>query len=377
MHARSFTHRQLTIRVECAKPAALHWLDEFLTPCFAASDDARPDWTVALVADAAAHAAALARGARADGGRAGCFAFDDGLVSLPWWTSVDDARVVFDDAANVFYELAHAGARTRVLVDDERPPRRISLMRVVRELAVSHAWSPTSAVVHGAALAVGEQGIVISGEKGAGKTTLLMQLLLSGAAGALVANDRFVLDVGGAALVAGGMPTVVQVRPAPADRLPTLHRWFARPPYDHRLALNEPAASLPASAGRAPLPLPVQLSPAQFSAWLGVPRRGACRPAALLFPRVVADLDGIEVEALAPPAAATRLRRSLWGGSRTAISEVFALPARGESLDAGGLDRLCATAVARLRCFECRLGRGADHPAAARQLLERVLASAP
>jgi hypothetical protein len=108
-----------------------------------------------------------------------------------------------------------------------------------------------------------------------------------------------------------------------------------------------------------------------------VPRRGACRPAALLFPRVVADLDGIEVEGLAPPAAATRLRDSLWGGARAAISEVFALPTRAARLDAGGLDRLCDTVVARLRCFECRLGRGADDPAAARQLLERVLASAP
>jgi hypothetical protein len=360
-------HGDLAVRVECEDAAALRWLEEFLVPSLTVSAAASAQVTIALVADPSAYQALLARGPRAGGGLAGVFAFDSGLVELPWWSAPDDEQVAFEAEAQVFYRRATA-TRVELLTDQLQPSRRVSLVRAVREYFVSDAWAPGVAVVHGAALAAGGGGIAIAGAKNAGKTTLLMQLLRGGAE-ALIANDRIVVSDDGAGLAARGIPTVVQVRRPPADRLPVLHALLAGAGADHRLRRAESGPrSRPADARPA-----VVMSVAQFAALLDVPLRAATRLDALLFPRVDPHAEGLTLAPLDATDAARRLRACVWGGARPVVSELFTLPGRPPALDVPALDGWCAGAVRRLRVCECRLGRDADRPEHAGRLLRELV----
>lgn len=361
------THGDLAVRVECEDAATLRWLEEFLVPSLTVSADAPAQATVCLVADPPAYQALLARGPRPGGGLAGVFAFDSGLVELPWWSAPDDQPVAYEDGAQVFYRRVTA-TRIELLTDALQPSRRVSLLRAVREYFVTYAWAAGVAVVHGAALVAGGAGIAIAGAKNAGKTTLLMELLRGGAE-ALIANDRIVVSGDGSGLAARGIPTVVQVRRPAADRLPVLHALLVGAGADHRLPLAESGPrSRPADARPA-----VVLSVAQFAALLDVPLRAATRLDVLLFPRVEPDAEGLTLAALDAAEAARRLRACVWGGARPVVSELFTLPARPPALDLASLDAWCADAVGRLRVFECRLGRDADRPEHARRLLRELV----
>src|SRR5262249_32950039 len=151
-----------------------------------------------------------------------------------------------------------------------------------------------------------------------------------------------------------GMPTIVAMRPPSAERLPALHRRFARARGDHRLTVAE----LARSSAAAPSPgAPLQFTPAQLCALLGVPMRGETRPAVLLFPQVSEASVGVPLAALSPLAAAARLRTLFLGGTHPALSDLFDLSSKPGLLDRPTLDELCRTVVERLHCFDCRLGR--------------------
>lgn len=356
-------HGSVAVRVE-AEPEALRWLEEFLVPSLAVAPAAPAEVTVALRADRVAFDALRARGPRRDGALAGCFAFDSRMVALPWWAAAGE-RIAYAADARVFYRVAPAGERVEVVSDSDDHMRRVPLLRAVREYFMSHAWAPGAAPVHGGALAVGGHGIAIAGAKNAGKTTLLMQLLRAGGA-ALIANDRIVVAAGGAGLAARGIPTVVKVRRPPAARLPALHELLRGSGANHRLRLAE--------AGPRSRPVDhlaeVVLSPAQFAALFDVPLEADCRLDALLFPCVDPAGEGLTIVPLAADEAARRLRDCVWGGATPALSELFVLPGRRAAIDVAGLPAWCAAAVRRLRVFECRMGRGADDPEAARRLLD-------
>lgn len=365
----AFTHGEVTVRVECADPAVLDWLEEFLAPWLAVDARRAPDATVALRRDPAAYAAMLARGPRAGGGAAGCFAFDAGLVALPWWSAPDGGLAAFEEGAEVFYCRDAAATRVELLIAAEQLDHRVCLLRAVREYFVSHAWGAGTAVVHGAALAVGDRGIAIAGAKHAGKTTLLIELL-RGARAALVANDRIVVSSAGDGPRVRGIPTVVQVRRPPADRLPVLHGLLADAEADHRLSLAQCGPrDRPPRRGTPPL----VVSPAQFAALLEVPLAAATRLDALLFPRVEPRAAGLVLEPLAADEAAARLRACVWGGAQPRLSELFVLPGRAPGLAVAALDAWCAATVRRLRPFECRLGHDADRPEEAQRVIAAVL----
>lgn len=365
----AFTHGEVTVRVECDDRAVLQWLEEFLTPWLIVDAARAPDVTVALRRDPSAYAALLARGPRPGGGMAGGFAFDSGLVELPWWSAPDDGLVAFEEAAALFYCRDAAATRVELLIAAEQLDHRVCLLRAVREYFVSHAWRADAAVVHGAALSVGDGGIAIAGAKHAGKTTLLIQLL-RGARTALVANDRIVVSSAGDALTVRGIPTVVQVRRPPADRLPALHALLTGAEADHRLSLAQCGPrDRPPRRGNPPL----VISPAQFAALLEIPLAAATRLDTLLFPRVEPRAAGLVLAPLAADDAAARLRACVWGGADPRLSELFVLPGRAPALDVAALDAWCAATVRRLRAFECRLGHDADRPEEAQQVIAAAL----
>jgi hypothetical protein len=110
----------------------------------------------------------------------------------------------------------------------------------VRELAANRAQRTGGLLLHAAAFAAGDQGIVVAGPKRAGKTTLLLHAL-SAASARYVSNDRVLVTADRGRAIARGVPTIVRVRRGALDRFPAVAARFASASYHHRLTLEEAA----------------------------------------------------------------------------------------------------------------------------------------
>lgn len=356
--SKSFTYNGLTVRVVGDDPAHLIWLEEFLTPSFTSVQDLEADCTVALVADDRSYDEMLQRGTHADGRQVDCFVLDSGLVRLPFWTSPTDERVIFDQRFKVFYCINSDSSQVRILAGSRNLDARFALMRVVREFAMSSSQTRDGLVIHGAAFAVEDNGIIIAGPKRAGKTTFLIHCLQAAEA-RFISNDRVVVSLASSEPVLRGMPTIVTVRDQTLDLFPSLQQPLLESRYDYRVALREEERD-GAPAVRLRCGRPFDISPAHFCALLRVRMSGQSRVRVLLFPRITEEDDGIQLRKLSPQTAYERLSASLFGaGSSQKTSQVFALASDDLCIDQANLDRLCLALTSQVQCFECQLGRQA------------------
>lgn len=206
-------YRGLAIGVQ-APPEIEAWLMSFFGPCF--DRGAGPaQVSVTLVIDAA-RAEAMVAGATATGREIDWMTRDQGQVLLPLLRTVVSPSAAVPqtaDARDVVREgevliLPRADGADLVAPEDNRRTR-MTLMRVVRELASGAALAAGDVPLHASAVVAGGGATVFVGPKMAGKTTLLCHSL--GHAGArYLANDRVFIDpVSG---VARGMPTIVKLR---------------------------------------------------------------------------------------------------------------------------------------------------------------------
>jgi hypothetical protein len=210
------------------------------------------------------------------------------------------------------------------------------------------------------------------GPKQAGKTTQLLHLLRAPGAG-LVANDRVVVDLGGAAPRVTGLPSIVALRPGTLALFPGLAgRIAAR---GHAFWRTR-AEARPARRGAAPA-ASAGLTPAQLCEVLGVRATAGVSLGALLFPHREATARGLEVERLPPTAVAARLRDGLFGGAAAGrASAAFGGRGAGTVREAGALAADCAALAARVPGFTCRLGEDAyADPATAARLVACVSGS--
>jgi hypothetical protein len=353
MASLQLAYRGLRIRVAGGDAAELAWLAEFLRPAFAPDDDGAADCEIVVRQDPARLAALRGAGARR-GAPAVCLVLDTAPVSLPTYEQ-GEMRVVVHDEARLAYVVGAAGRQIEVVSAAADWRRREALMKLVRELAQSAAWSARSLVLHAATVAVGGEAILIAGPKRAGKTSLLLHLL--GAAGAgILANDRVVLEHGDAAPVAHAMPTIVNLR---AD---TVAARFAddasrRAAARHRFSFTVAEAEARSPVTKA-LPQPLACSQPQLAHLLGVELVGRAGAAALLLPRVDPEARGIELRRLSADEAAAQLPAVVFAAAQSPprVSEVFALPSHTRPPSPAALQHLWRACAEQLRVFACRLG---------------------
>jgi len=370
-----FAYNGLVIRVCCVDRLQLAWLEEFLVPAFSPVEAVTADCTVTFEVDGPRCASLGGRGPHPDGLRVAGFAFDGGPVDMPVWESRNADRVIFDADSRVFYCLSQGGAHVRILAPAALPSRRISLMRVVREFAMSDSWASRRFVLHAGACALADSGIVIAGPKGAGKTTLLMYVL--GCPGArFIANDRVVVNCDAPEpVVVRGMPTVVSIREQTVRRFAAFeHRW-SQSHYDERVTLQE--ADTDGAAQRQTDP--ITLTPAQFCALLGAPLGGSAPARLLLFPRLTDDIDGLCFAELSPESAHQRLVASVFAaGAPRQTSQVFTVAGHCSPPDPAMVSEQCRALVGQVRSFDCQLGRpAAQIMHAVSDLLEPLRSSPP
>jgi len=362
-------YQGLVIAVEASDSGALDWLEEFLAPAFARSDARSARYRVVLVDDAEAYANLVERTAGLASTPTRCFALDRGFATFPSWTLPGGERVVLDGDSRVLYLVDPDGVRIRIVADRPLSPRRISLMRVVRELVMGQAWATSGLVVHGAALALGETGVMIAGPKGAGKTSLLLHLLFHAPGACFVSNDRVVVEFDATPRLRG-LPTVVTVRTHTLSLYPELEPRLARRQYDVRLLSGETSDAPIVTRANSDARLIV--APAQLCEILGVAMRGSVTAGVLLLPQLAPDDDGARLTPVSSRVAADALKACVIGGEPApATSDVFGASSRGhQPVDREELDRRLLAFTEGVRCFECRLGRHAYGREAAGGLLE-------
>ena len=355
---RNFSYNGLTIRVSSDDASHLNWLEEFLSPQFEINQGYSHDCKVVLTADTQQYQDVLEKGPQPDGKQIDCFALESGVVRLPLWASGGNDPIIFDERFGAFYAVNQGNAEIRILTANSDNRARISLMRVVRELAMNHSRRTGSLVIHGSGFVVEGRGVLIAGPKWAGKTTLLIHVLRQGTAQYL-SNDRVVACFEGERPTLRGMPTIVALRQGTVEMFPDLRRRLLVDSFRYLDKRSETTQSFPPRI-RPGKDRRFNLSPWQFCELLQVGSRAQGQAQALLFPRVTGEAGTVELEQLSAGDAAVRLRQSLFraGPARLAFA-VFGLSGHDTSLGEGMLESLCLRFTSQVRCFECRLGREA------------------
>jgi hypothetical protein len=331
----------LLIDVLGDRAAPLAWLAEFLAGAFApAPPGASPDATVELAVDAA-------RLAEVEGdGEIDAFTRDGAFQRLRARRRGDGTLAMRDGPVGFLVR----GRATTVLAAEDGAPARRALLRVVRELATTHALARGLLHVHAAAVEVGGRVFALAGPRRSGKTTLLVHALRKGGA-RYVTNDRLFVDALAAAPTARGMPTIITLRDETLARFPELAQAMRDRRYARHLAIRECAGTLPE-------PAPASLSPAQLCALTGANPAGPGPLHGVAFLAVDPAVARFEVRPLDAPEAAARLRASLLLAAlpeRAAEAFAGAAPPR----DAATLERLCAELARHTPCLDVRLGPGA------------------
>ena len=361
----------LRIAVHSTSEHHLRWLEEFLAPAFAVGLRDQSDWRVAVDEDQMRYDAIVRRGPQPAAALVACFALDKDWVCLPQWRGEEGLRTVVDEPARVAYQVDVTGRCVTLVTPSGKFGVRTALMRVVRELAIIHVRERGGLLLHAAALAVGNRGLIVAGEKNAGKTTLLVNLLQHGAA-CYVSNDRTAVSMATSPPSLRGMPTIISVRPGTLTFFPRFGEHLRARGFQYRLTLAETVGG---EAARLSKDGRFVLSPAQFCALLRVEQLGACAASAVVFPQIADDEQTICLRQLDEREAAERVMRAVFGvaaaGATEGLLGVVGGSRPGDTAVSGSIAQL----VAALPCFECRLGRRAyDSANDAARIAEQLVA---
>lgn len=136
------------------------------------------------------------------------FAMDNKKLRLPLY-DIDNETLLYDESTNVIYILPEKSPILIISPEDNIYSRK-ALMRTVRELATNYCREKNDLIIHGAALAFNDRGIIIAGPKGAGKTTLLISLLHNKSY-SYIANDRLVINSDNNQYSIIGIPTIINI----------------------------------------------------------------------------------------------------------------------------------------------------------------------
>jgi hypothetical protein len=351
---------QIGVEVTCPS-ADLAWLEEFLSPAFCArASGGDVHYGVEAVVDEGRFDAYLAARPAGPLPEAAAFVLDQRVLTTVSWRDPSTGRTAFFDPAHRVVYLTHADTPGVTIV--ARTGGRLfrgALMRVVREVAMTRAWTPGSLVLHASAFATARGAVIVAGPKRAGKTSLLLYALHGGAA--FISNDRVVLVSGGESFVAHGMPSITSLRHSTLALFPRLAAALDERRYRAHLTIAE------AEASAAPPDGDGAISPSQLCRAMDARMDAAVPAAAVLLPRVDLSRLGLEILPLDPSAARDRFDDVLFASAnRGGTSDVFGIAGGERVVDVSSARALWGRAVNTVPVFECVIGRGAfDEPAAA------------
>ncbi len=348
--------RDVTVEVSCPTDGDVEWLAEFLRPVFRQGNHAAgAHYHVDAIVDADRFDALVA--GRPDGvlPEAVAFVLDQRTLTTSSWRDPRSGLPAFFDPAHHTIYLRHTDSPGVTVV--ARTGGRLfrgAVMRVVREVAMTRAWTVNSVVLHASAFATEHGAVVVAGPKRAGKTSLLLHALHAPGV-AFIANDRVVLAADGHGFTADGMPSIASLRHSTLAMFPGLSDTLATRGYRAHLTCAECEGSVTArgeSDG--------STSPAQLCRAVGVPMSASAPAMAILLPRVDLSSSGFDIRPLSRTEADGRfedVRFASASGGRT--SEIFRTDGTDVVVDVSRAREIWSHATATVPVFECRIGRGA------------------
>jgi len=358
------------LRIVAESPDRMHldWLDEFLNPSFAAESSRGGDYCVRLVPDTERYRQA-SESCFADG-KVDVFVQDTSVVRLPA-VRVRGHWEVFDENYRAVYRVGDLDSPIEIIHPGTGAAVRGGLMRVVRELAMNHAWQEGDYILHAACVNLDHRGVIIAGPKGAGKTTLLVHLL--GADNAqYVTNDRLLVRTQDGSAEVRGVPTIVCLREELFRFFPGLRERLMDGWYRWLLTLKE------CSAKPHPPPRPwpdgrIGISPAQFCALLSRPAVESANPRTVVFPEITRRAGSVNLTPLSAEETASRLLASLFAaGHGTIRSSLFGNQTR-QPQDRRDLTEACADLARSVQGYRCELGLDVTYDRSdARLLMEKL-----
>jgi len=357
-----------TIRVESRDVSALRWLTEFLVPPFVEENSSPADHVVRLVVDASRYESLREEGSRGSE-EANVFQLDSGFRALPIAHLEGGCAVAVDDRQRVVYRIDATTQEVEILTRPGNAACRTGLLQVTRELAMARSWRSKRLLAHAAGLSKNERTLLLAGPKQAGKTTLLLHCLRASGT-EILSQDRTLLELGGEAITARGVPTFASIRAGTLDLLPEIARRVHMSPYGPRLTLAEceETSTVPVPRGGERY-----LTPAQFSRVVERPICESARLAGILFPEQARG-DCITLNRLQPDEARSRLRDTLFGSTTRGRPASFFSPGAPMAEDAA-MERRCDEVVRCTPVFSASIGVGAfSSSETAVELVERLLA---
>lgn len=361
MHALTLSYSGAGFIARSDDPADLAWLEAFLGPAFAASSEAGEQTFTLEKNDGAVNTAQRMASATAE--RITAFVLDTRLEELPCTMNADGAVTAYDS----FFEVAFQRNTTISIADAESsgPGRRArgALMRAIREAAMDHVWCHGASILHGASFVVGDQAVLVMGDKEAGKTSLLCAALLGVPGASFLSNDRVVLYKSGQSIQARALPSIVSIRAGSAQVVPSL---FA--------ALSDTRENyLGAAVVETERPDRWILSPKQLSSLLGCSMKGEAEVTCCLFPRIDQRENSFRLRELSEDERRVRVFESAFAtndlGRRSELfrTNTAAFPSAAQ------LRNRLHEHLNGIRCFELRMGPGLYQPAEMQRLIKLLL----
>jgi hypothetical protein len=276
------------------------------------------------------------------------------LTTSSWRDPRSGLPAFFDAAHRTFYLRQTDSPGVTVVARAGGRLFRGAVMRVVREVAMTRAWTDNSLVLHASAFATEQAAVVVAGPKRAGKTSLLLHALHAPGV-AFIANDRVVLAGDGRGFSADGMPSIASLRHSTLAMFPGLSDTLATRGYRAHLTCAECEAALPArgeSDG--------STSPAQLCRAVGVPMSARAPAMAILLPHVDLSSSGFDIRPLSRTEADARFEAVRFAStSRGRSSDIFRTDGTDVVVDLARARAVWSQATASVPVLECRIGRGA------------------
>jgi len=369
--------------------ATAEWLREFFCPAFQVAQSTTPDWTVSLHSDPTRPVVwnktrtpvseqEMLEEERLNASPADqlidCFSLDGRFTQHRILRRERSYFSIRETVRAIEYEIDRRERQVRVTVPEHPRLHRLTLMRVVRELATIQAQNRQMLPIHGAAFRVENRAYILTGPKKSGKTTTLLRALQSPEA-SFISNDRLIVSAGEVPRVFG-MPTFISVRADTWKLLPDFYQQFRDNPWEHDETLSEGrrrvqalAADPDAMGGDQLLPFKASLTTAQFCELARTTPTPATtltsdvEVGAIIFPRVSNRVATLATEKIPPEIAAQRLFEEglMLPGPVLLTAEAFRLDTDCVETPTAKLLELCRQLTLRVPCYSCEVGPLMDH----------------
>ena len=357
-----FEYANRRIAVRTSDEASLAWLREFLCPAFQIVESDSADWTVSVENDSERFDQFIEQPSSNQPESVECFTLDGRFKSHELLQRNGNRLIARDRKRSIIHMIDRNHCEVRILESPGGRHGRMSVARVIRELATVHSLNTGLLHCHGAAFSIGGMAIVLAGVKRSGKTSSLIHAMHDPTA-RFITNDRLFVQCDGERPLVRGMPTIFKIRSKTLDLLPEFGKRRRARPYHFLDTLKEAQREFPTRRlemfGKRNLE--TRLSTAQFCDLMDVSAVGESTLGAIVFPRISPHVDRVHIEPMAPEVAGHKLfsESLLKASSPQRTATAFRRSDESSVLNDEDVRRQCERIACQVPCYSCAIGPAA------------------